>query len=57
MLQRVRHERFVNLLEVFKVGETYYAVFEHIFVTLTQVAICPAYPTERQLVAIIGQVN
>jgi hypothetical protein len=57
MLWSVRHERFVNLLEIFEVGETYYAVFEHIFVTLAQVVNCPAYPTERQLAAIIGQVN
>ncbi|KAK5044692.1 hypothetical protein LTR84_010584 [Exophiala bonariae] len=57
MLWSVRHERFVNLLEIFEVGDTYYAVFEHIFVTLVQVVNCPAYPTERQLAAIIGQVN
>ena len=57
MIRRVRHERFVNLLEVFEVDKTVYAVFEHIFTSLKQVIACAAYPTELQLAAILGQVS
>jgi hypothetical protein len=57
ILQRIRHSSFVNLLEVFEFGGICYAIFEHIFVNLTQVVLCPAYPTEGQLVAILAQVS
>ena len=57
MLHRVCHERFVSLLEVFESDTTWYAVFEHVVTSLTQVVNCPAYPTERQLAAIVGQVS
>lgn len=57
MLRRVDHERFVTLLEIFDYERTSYVVFEHVFVSLRQVANCPAYPTERQLAAILGQVR
>jgi hypothetical protein len=57
MLRRVDHERFVTLLEIMDHEKTIYMVFEHIFVSLTQVVNCPAYPTERQLAAILGQVR
>jgi len=46
MLWSVRHERFVNLLEILEVAEICYAIFEYVFVTLAQVMNCPAYPTE-----------
>jgi hypothetical protein len=57
MLRTIRHDKFVALLEIFKFDERCYAVFEHIFVTIAQVAACPAYPTEPQLAAILGQVS
>ena len=57
MLYRVCHERFVSLLEVFESDTTWYAVFEHVVTSLTQVVNSPAYPTERQLAAIVGQVS
>ena len=57
MLHRVRHERFVSLLEVFESDTAWYAVFEHVVTSLTQVVNSPAYPTERQLAAIVGQVS
>ena len=57
MLHRVCHERFVSLLEVFESDTAWYAVFEHVVTSLTQVVNSPAYPTERQLAAIVGQVS
>lgn len=57
MLHTVCHERFVKLLEIFEYGKTFYAVFEHIATSLTQVVNAPAYPSERQLAAIVGQVG
>jgi hypothetical protein len=57
MLHRICHERFVSLLEIFEFDKTWYAVFEHIVTSLTQVVKSPAYPTERQLAAIVGQVG
>ena len=57
MLHRVCHKRFVSLLEVFESDTTWYAVFEHVVTSLTQVVNSPAYPTERQLAAIVGQVS
>ena len=57
MLHRICHERFVSLLEVFEFQKTWYAVFEHVVISLTQVVNSPAYPTERQLAAIVGQVS
>lgn len=57
LLRRVAHERFVTLLEIMDHEKTIYMVFEHIFVSLTQVVNCPAYPTEGQLAAILGQVR
>lgn len=57
MLNTVSHGRFVSLLELFEWEKACYAVFEHVFVSLEQVVACPAYPTERQLAAIVGQVS
>ena len=57
MLRRVRHERFVQVLEVFEFEKVYHVVFEHVFVTLREVVRSAAYPTERQLAAILGQVS
>lgn len=57
LIRSIRHERFIDLLEVFESGDTCYLVLEHIFVSLTQVIHGPAYPTERQLAAIVGQVG
>lgn len=57
MLNTVRHVRFIKALELFEWDQTCYAVFEHVFVSLVQVVACPAYPTERQLAAILGQVS
>jgi hypothetical protein len=57
MLNTVRHVRFIRALELFEWDQTCYAVFEHVFVSLVQVVACPAYPTERQLAAILGQVR
>lgn len=56
MLRKVEHERFVALLEIFDYEKTNYVVLEHVSVSLTQVVNCAAYPTERQLAAILGQV-
>ena len=56
MIRRISHRRFVDLLEVFEFDNATYAVFEHIFTSLKQVAGPAAYPTERQLTAILGQV-
>ena len=57
MLRRVRHERFVQVLEVFEFETVYHVVFEHVFVTLREVVGSAAFPTERQLAAILGQVG
>ena len=57
MLHKVRHERFVNFLDVFQHRNMCYAIFEHVLVSLAEVMACPAYPTEQQLVAILAQVS
>ena len=57
MLRRVRHERFVQVLEVFEFETVYHVVFEHVSVTLREVVGCAAFPSERQLAAILGQVG
>ena len=57
MLRRVRHERFVQVLEIFEFETVYYVVFEHVLVTLREVVGSAAFPTERQLAAILGQVG
>lgn len=57
MIRSIRHARFVDLLAAFESGDTLYVVLEHIFVSLTQVIHCAAYPTERQLAASLGQVS
>ena len=57
VLSKIRHQRFVDLHEVFQIDDICYLVFDHIFVSLTQVVSSPAYPSERQLVAILHQVS
>ncbi|KIW09751.1 hypothetical protein PV08_11851 [Exophiala spinifera] len=56
MLNTVRHAKFIALIDVFEWDKKYFAVFEHVFISLEQVVGCTAYPTERQLVAILAQV-
>ena len=57
MLHRISHERFVTMMEIFEYQKTWYAVFEHVVISLTQVVNSPPYPTEGQLSAIVGQVS
>ena len=57
MVRRIRHRRFVDLLEIFEFEKTWYAVFEHIVMSLVQLVNSPAYPNEKQLAAVVGQVS
>lgn len=57
MVRRIRHGRFVDLLEIFEFERMWYAVFEHIVMSLVQLVNAPAYPNESQLAAVVAQVS
>ena len=56
MLQRLRHERFLPLMEIYKFDQTSFAVFDYIPLSLAQVVESPVYPDQEQLAAILRQV-
>jgi hypothetical protein len=56
-LRHLRHDRLVTLLDIFAFDDSVHVVMEHMPVSLAQVVASPAYPNERQLAAILGQVG
>jgi hypothetical protein len=57
MLQRIRHDKFLGMLECFSFENCLHVIFEHVPITLAQVVLSPPYLTELELAAILGQVN
>lgn len=56
MLQSVQHRSFLPMLECFNFESSYYPVFPHMTMPLSQVIHSPPYPTELELAAVLGQV-
>lgn len=57
MLHRVRNINFVELLKVYSFDGTYFAVFEHVLISLAQVVQCIPYPSELQLAVVLAHVK
>ncbi|KFY95932.1 hypothetical protein V498_03010 [Pseudogymnoascus sp. VKM F-4517 (FW-2822)] len=56
MLQRVRHNNFHDMRQCFSYDGSYYAVFQHMPISLDHVAKSPPYLNEHELAAILGQI-
>ncbi|KFZ24055.1 hypothetical protein V502_01467 [Pseudogymnoascus sp. VKM F-4520 (FW-2644)] len=56
LLHTVRHNNFHDMLECFSYEGAYYAVFEHVPISLAHVAKSPHFLTEVELAAILGQI-
>ncbi|KFY32537.1 hypothetical protein V493_00088 [Pseudogymnoascus sp. VKM F-4281 (FW-2241)] len=56
LLRTVRHNNFHDMLECFSFEGAYYAVFEHVPISLAHVAKSPPFLTEVELAAILGQI-
>ena len=56
-LQQTQHENFVRFLEAFHSEGAVYVVLDYAPISLAHVVASPAYPTELQLAAILGQVS
>ncbi|KFY50096.1 hypothetical protein V495_00351 [Pseudogymnoascus sp. VKM F-4514 (FW-929)] len=56
LLQTVCHNNFHDMLECFSFEGAYYAVFEHVPISLAHVAKSPPFLTEVELAAILGQI-
>jgi len=57
MIQRIHHLNVVTILEAFVTTDHFYAVLEHLPISLDHVVACPDYPSELQLTAILAQVG
>ncbi|KFY98835.1 hypothetical protein V500_01545 [Pseudogymnoascus sp. VKM F-4518 (FW-2643)] len=56
LLQEFRHNSFHEMLECFSFEGAYYAVFEHVPISLAHVAKSPPFLSELELAAMLGQV-
>ena len=56
-LQQTHHENFVAFLETFRSEGSLHVVLDYIPISLAHMIASPAYPTELQLAAILGQVS
>ena len=57
LFRQLRHENIVTALEAFTTDNGLYIILEHMPVSLERIVRSPAYPDERQLAAILGQVS
>lgn len=55
--RQIRHRNIVTALEAFTTNDGLYVVLEYMAVSLDHIVRSPAYPDERQLAAILGQVS
>jgi serine/threonine protein kinase len=55
--RQLQHRNIVTALEAFTTDNGLYIVLEHMPLSLEQIVRSPAYPDERQLAAILGQVS
>jgi hypothetical protein len=53
MLHRIRHKNFNAFLECFIFQDCRYVVLKHATISLAYIVKSPAYPAQRQLVAIL----
>ncbi|CZT07743.1 uncharacterized protein RCO7_11235 [Rhynchosporium graminicola] len=56
MLQRIRHANFISVLQRFSFEDSYYAVFDHISVSLARIVTSPPYLRICELAAILFQI-
>jgi len=57
LYRQLQHPNIVTALEAFTTDNGLYVVLEHMPLSLEQIVRSPAYPDERQLAAILGQVG
>jgi len=55
--RQLQHRNIVTALEAFTTDNSLYIVLEHMPLSLERIVRSPAYPDERQLAAILGQVS
>ncbi|KAH9204407.1 kinase-like domain-containing protein, partial [Leptodontidium sp. 2 PMI_412] len=56
MLQRIRHVNFLSVLQRFSFEDSYYAVFDHISISLAHIVTSPPYLRICELAAILFQI-
>lgn len=57
MVRKLQHCNIVAALDVFTTDDALYIVLEPMSISLEEIVRSPAYPEERQLAAILGQVS
>lgn len=57
LFRQLQHRNIVTALEAFTTDSSLYIVLEHMPLSLERIIRSPAYPDERQLAAILGQVK
>ena len=57
LFRQLQHRNIVTALEAFTTDNGLYIILEHIPISLERIVRSPAYPDERQLAAIFGQVS
>jgi hypothetical protein len=55
--RQLQHRNIVTALEAFTTDSGLYIILEHMPLSLEWIVRSPAYPDERQLAAILGQVG
>ena len=57
MIHRIRHDKIVNVLEIFRFEGSFYVVLERMVICLMQIVASPVYLGEQELAAILKQVD
>jgi hypothetical protein len=57
LFRQLQHRNIVTALEAFTTDNVLYIILEHMPLSLERIVGSPAYPDERQLAAILGQVS
>ena len=57
VFRQLQHDNIVTALEAFMTDDALYIVLEAMSISLERIVKSPAYPDERQLAAILGQVS
>lgn len=57
MFRQLQHPNLVSALEAFTTDSGLHIVFEHMPISLEWIVRSPAFPDERQLAALLGQVS
>lgn len=56
-LQQTHHHNFLAFLEAFHFKVSTYVILDYVPISLAHLVASPAYPTELQLAAILGQAS